>query len=105
MEGCYLVCALFKAGLGRSEFYDIFLPMIGEISTEISPLKTAVENVRIFNHIFYKRYGFKASDPFSLGEQDSILLNVINDRKGNPVALSLIYFILAQACGLSIYPL
>ena len=37
--------------------------------------------------------------------ETSLLINVARSRKGSPFALSLLYFIVAQAAGLPIYPL
>ena len=105
MEGTYLLSSLMTPGLSRTNFYDAMLPMIGEIMSELSDDKTAVENVTIFNHIFYRRFGFSTTDPFNINEGTSLLVNVIANRVGSPFAMAVVYFTLAQACGLDIYPL
>lgn len=104
-EGAYLVSTLMSPGYKRADFYDQLIPLIGEVMSETSQEKTMVENMRIFNHIFYYRYLFKAADPFTFTESSLLLLNVIKERKGNAIALSLLYFAVAQAGGLPIYPM
>ena len=105
LEGAFLISSLLTPGITRRHFYDICLPMIGEVMAETSEQKTGVENVKILNHIFYKRFQFKASDPFSLNDSDLLFLNVLQNRKGNPIAISIFYILIAQACGIPIYPM
>ncbi|MBR3030509.1 MAG: hypothetical protein IKH93_05105 [Bacteroidales bacterium] len=105
LEGAYLVSALLTPGYKRAAFYDDLIPLIGEIMSETSEDKTAVENARILNHIFYNRYRFTTTDPFSFSEDNSLFINVIEKRRGNPVAISVLYFAIAHAAGLPVYPL
>ena len=105
LEGAYLISALLTPGYKRAAFYDDLIPLIGEIMSETSEDKTAVENARILNHIFYNRYHFATTDPFSFSEDNSLFINVIEKRRGNPVAISVLYFAVAHAAGLPVYPL
>ena len=105
MEAGYLLSALFNPMLSREEYDAAVMPVVIAVMAETSDDKTAFENLSILNHIFYKRYGFTASDPFGMTEDNSLIMNVINGRKGNPIALSMVYFIIAQGAGLPIYPL
>lgn len=105
LEGAYLISALLTPGYKRAAFYDDLIPMIGEIMSETSEEKTAMENARILNHIFYNRYHFTTTDPFSFSEDNSLFVNVIDKRRGNPVAISVLYFAVAHAAGLPVYPL
>lgn len=105
LEGAYLISALLTPGYKRTAFYDNLIPLIGEIMSETSQGKTAIENARILNHIFYNRYLFTTTDPFTLTEDSSLFNNVMENRRGNPVAISVLYFAVAHAAGLPIYPL
>jgi len=105
LEAGYLVSALSDATLSREGWLEAVLPVAMNVMQEVSDAKTALENVNLLNHIFYKRYGFSASGPFEMTLETSLLINVARSRKGSPFALSLLYFIVAQAAGLPIYPL
>ena len=80
-------------------------PIRNEEMAEVSDAKTGLENVHLLNHVFYNRYGFTSSNPFDMSLESSLLMEVLDKRKGSPLALSLVYFIIAQIAGLPIYPL
>ncbi|MCK9625501.1 MAG: transglutaminase-like domain-containing protein [Bacteroidales bacterium] len=104
-EGGYLISSLLSLELTREDFGKRLLPLSVEFMSELSEDKTAIENVKIFNHIFYKRLKFKSCDPFIKMEENALLFKALETKSANPIALSLIYFILAQEEGLPIYPL
>ena len=105
LEAGYLLSALFNPAVSREEYNAAVMPAVIAVMAETSDDKTAVENLGILNHIFYKRYGFTATDPFGMTEDNTLIMNVLSGRKGNPIALSMVYFIIAQGAGLPIYPL
>ena len=105
LEAGFLLGLMFNPLLSREDYNAAVMPAVIAVMAETSDEKTAIENLGILNHIFYKRYGFSASDPFGITENNSLIMNVIEGRKGNPIALSMVYFIIAQGAGLPIYPL
>lgn len=105
IEAGYLVSALTDATLSREAYIEKIMPVVMAVMAEISEAKTAIENVTLLNHVFYKRYGFAVSSPFDMNLTSSLLMNVLESRKGSPFAISLLYFIIAQTAGLPVYPL
>jgi regulator of sirC expression with transglutaminase-like and TPR domain len=105
LEAGYLLSALTDATLSREAYLEAVLPMAMNVMQEVSDSKTAMENVNLLNHVFYKRYGFSSTGPFEMTLDTSLLMNVARGRKGSPIALSLLYFIVAQSAGLPVYPL
>lgn len=86
------------------DYNDIVENDIIEIISEISDEKTDVENTEIFNHIFFFRFNYKFSGP----EVDSLksinIGDVIRRRRGNPIVVSILYFLYAGKSGLPISP-
>ena len=105
LEAGFLVCLLAEPSLRREDYMARVMPPIMAALEEISDDKTALENVTLLNHVFYKRYGYSVSNPFDMSLDNSLLMRVAKNRHGNPFALSLLYFIVAQGAGLPIYPL
>ena len=105
LQAGYLLAALTDPTVSREDYMENILPVAMSVMGEVSEAKTAMENISILNHIFYKRYGFSASGPFEMTLENSLLMNVAKNRKGSPFALSLLYFIVAQVAGLPVYPL
>jgi regulator of sirC expression with transglutaminase-like and TPR domain len=64
---------------------------------------TALEKVRILNHIFYDINGFKG-DTSSYHSPLNSFINTVLDRKmGNPISLAIIYSIIAQRLNIPIF--
>ena len=105
MEAGYLLATLSDATLLREDDMEKVMPAAVAVMTEISDARTGVENVNLLNHVFYKRYGFSASNPFDMTLDTTLLMKVLDTRKGSPFAISLLYFIIAQTAGLPVYPL
>lgn len=76
-----------------------------ELNLEISGEKTPVERVKIFNYIFFRRFRFHHTDTQLQSEESALVDRVLLSRAGNPVSITLIYFLLARASGLPVYPL
>ena len=64
---------------------------------------TALEQVIILNHIFFIEYGFKGDSSHFHAPDNSIITDVIDSRKGNPLSLSVLYSIIAQRLKIPIY--
>lgn len=75
-------------------YRDVWLEMNEEL--------TALEKVRIMNHIFYTVYGFKELKDKKVSPLSYLISNVLRVQKGNPLSLALLYLIIAQHTGLPV---
>lgn len=105
IDGLLLISKSVESSLDELSFYNSIEMLVDEIRLEISDDKTAIENVRIFNYLFFSRMGFKHCDTLIKNEENALIQSVIDSKSGNPVTISLIYFLLARSSGLPIYPL
>lgn len=74
---------------------DIWMQMIYEMS--------AVEKVKLINHIFYGAYGFSGNTTNHQDPQNSYLSQVLESKKGNQILLAVIYSIIAQKLDIPVY--
>ncbi len=105
LKGIYLISRSIDFTLNEYDFINSVERLSDEISIELSEDKTATENVGIFNYLFFNNLGFDHCDTLIQNEENALINNVIDSKKGNPVSISLIYFMLARLAGLPIYPL
>lgn len=63
---------------------------------EMSPRLTALEKVRVLNHIIFEVHGYSGNTKNFHAPQNNYLNNVIEGKKGNPLSLSILYSIIAQ---------
>ena len=74
-----------------------------DVWLELNENLTALEKVKILNHIIFDVHGFKRNSSNFHSPQNSYINNVLEKKKGNPIALSMIYATVAQKLELPIY--
>ncbi len=74
---------------------DIWLQMLYESS--------AVEKIKLMNHVFYNIYGFSGNTANHQDPQNSYLSQVMEMKKGNQISLAVIYSVIAQKLDIPVY--
>lgn len=74
-----------------------------DVWLELNPNLTAYEKVRVINHILFEVHGFSGNTTNYHAPQNSYINNVLEQKKGNPLLLCLIYSIIAQSLNIPIY--
>lgn len=74
-----------------------------DVWMEMNEDLTALEKIRVLNHIFYTVYGFKELKERKVSTLSYLISNVLRVQKGNPLSLALIYLIIAQRSGLPVF--
>jgi len=74
-----------------------------DIWLELNENLTALEKVKILNHIIYDVHSFTSNTLNFFSPQNQFINQVIETKKGGPVSLAIIYSVVAQKLGLPIY--
>ncbi len=74
---------------------DVWLQMIYDMS--------ALEKVKLMNHVFYNLHGFSGNTSNHQDPQNSYISQVIESKKGNQISLAIIYSIIAQKLDIPVY--
>lgn len=74
-----------------------------DIWLEINDQLTALEKVKIINHIFFEMHGFTRSSTFPNSVQSNFLNHILQTKKGSPISLAVLYAGLAQSLDLPVY--
>jgi regulator of sirC expression with transglutaminase-like and TPR domain len=86
------------------EYYEKIIDEIQkDIWLEINENLTALEKVRIINHIFFKIYKFAGNAANFYAPQNNYINHVMETKKGNPITLAIIYSTIAQRLNIPIY--
>ena len=102
-EGAFLVAKHQYPELSFDYYNKKLEEIKRDVWLELNENLTALEKVRIINHIFYKIYGFSSNAANFYAPQNNYINHVLETRKGNPITLSIIYSSLAQRLGIPIY--
>lgn len=74
-----------------------------DIWLELNDNLTALEKVKIINHIIFDVHGFSGNTANFHAPQNSYINNVIESKKGNPLSLSILYTIVSQKLNIPIF--
>ena len=74
-----------------------------DVWIELNNNLTALEQVRIINHILFEVHRFSGNTVNYHAPQNSYINNVLDSKKGNPLSLSVLYSVIAQRLDLPIY--
>lgn len=103
MKGVFLISRYQYPDLEMKEL-EISLDRIKkDVWLELNNNLTALEKVRILNHIIYDVHGFTRNTKNFYSPQNSFINQVLETGKGNPISLAVVYSIIAQGLNLPIF--
>lgn len=103
IDGWILITRYQYPFLNESELHYEISQVRKDIWLEINENLTALEQIKVFNHVFYDLHGFKGDIETYHSPENSFLNKVLQSRKGNPLSLSIIYLSLAQSLDLPVF--
>jgi regulator of sirC expression with transglutaminase-like and TPR domain len=74
-----------------------------DIWIELHENLTALENVKVLNHILFDIHHFEGNHSAVTSPQNSYINSLLDHKKGSPLSLGMLFIILAQKLGLPIY--
>ncbi|MBI9052581.1 MAG: transglutaminase family protein [Bacteroidales bacterium] len=103
LQGAFLIAKYQYPDLKFDTIASTFDKIKQDAWLEISENLTALEKVRVLNHIFFEIHGFSGNSTNFFAPQNSFLNHVFESKKGNPLTLGIIYIALAQELDIPIY--
>ena len=102
LEGSYYVAKSKYPELKFVEIEKKIENIRKDVWLEINENLTALEKVKVLNHIFFKVHKFGQTRP-NLNDPQSNFLNIVLETgKGNPVSLGILYSVIAQKLGMPV---
>lgn len=97
--------------LARSQFPDLELDEVDnaiekikqDVWLELAPNLTALETVKILNHIIFEVHKFSGNISNYYSPKNSYINQVLELKKGNPISVAIVYILVAQRIGIPIY--
>lgn len=74
-----------------------------DIWVEMNPELTALEKIRVVNHVFYSVYQYDGLQGKKAVMPPYLLGNVLRMQRGNPLSLALLYLIIVQRLGMPVF--
>ncbi len=102
MEGMCIVSKYQYPNLDEDAVYKTLDAIKKDIWVELHDELTALERIRVINHILFEVYEFKSNKKDYHAPQNSYINNILEHRQSNPIGLSILYSYLAQQLGIPI---
>lgn len=102
-EGLMIVAKLRYPNLDVDKIYSYITKLRQELWLEVNDNLTALEKIRVLNHIFFTQNGFKGNTKDYYAPENSFINDVLINKTGNPLLLSAVYSIVAQSVNIPVY--
>lgn len=105
LTGALLIARHRYPDFNENRVWNLVDQMKRTLSSEMRGSLSPVEQVNIFNHVFYRHFEFNArqSEQGETDENDLYLNLVIESKRGNAISLGILYLSLARQMGMPVY--
>lgn len=103
LEGAMLIAKYQYPDIDTTKIKRQINQIKHDIWLELNENLTALEKVKIINHILFDVHNFSGNTSNYHAPQNSYINNVLESKKGNPLLLSIIYTIIAQQLDIPIF--
>lgn len=103
LEGALIVARTQYPDLDEDRIRRHIEQIKQDIWLELNNNLTALEKVRVINHILFDVHNFSGNTSNIHAPQNSYINNVLETKKGNPLSLSIIYAVIAQDLRIPVY--
>lgn len=103
LEGAYYISLYQYPDLQFTTIEKSIEKIKKDVWLELKENLTALEKVKILNHIFYEIHGYTSNTTNFFAPQNQFINQVIETKKGGPITLAILYSTIAQRLGLPIY--
>ncbi|WP_310588681.1 transglutaminase-like domain-containing protein [Jiulongibacter sediminis] len=83
----------------QKEINQIYFDSWLQLRDDLHPFDT----IKALNHVFFEKHGFTANTKNFHSPANSLINQVIETKRGNPISLCVIYLLVAQRLGLPIF--
>ncbi len=103
MEGMWLICTYQYPDLEFSTIKSAMEQIYYEVWLDMKPDMLPMEQVKVLNNILFNKLKFSSNTKNFHSPANSMLSQVLESKKGNPISLCAIYMMVAQKLKLPIY--
>jgi len=103
LNGALIIARYQYPDLNESKVHKKIEKIRRDVWIELNDNLTALEQVKVINHVFFTMHGFSGNTQNYHAPQNSFINNVLETKKGNPLSLAILYSEIARSVGVPVY--
>jgi len=103
LKGYVLITKYLYPDINEEEIKEKVEKIKKDIWLELNINLTALEKIKVINHIFFEIYNFQGNKTNIDTPQNLYLNNLLSTKKGNHLSLGMLYIIVAQSLSIPVY--
>lgn len=103
LDGMIIISRYSNANLNEEKIRKQLSELTQDVWLEINDGLTALEKIKIVNHILYNLHVFTPNKDDYHSPDNSYLNHVLNRKTGNPISLSIVYMLICEELGIPVY--
>jgi len=103
LKGCLLLARYQYPDLDENKIRKQLAQIKQDVWLELHDDLTALEKVKIVNHILFEVHQFSGNITNYHAPQNSFINNVLESKKGNPLMLSVVYALICKELNIPVY--
>jgi hypothetical protein len=103
IEGLIIITKYFKPDFNDKYYITLFEKLCRDTWLELNDNLTALEKIKVLNHVFYRVYNFNSDDKSALNSDTYFLSGIFDNKTGSNMALGILYIAVAQKLNIPIY--
>lgn len=103
LEGAIITAKYQYPDLDVLAITTFFEKLTQDVWLDLNDNLTALEKVKVINHIIFDVHGFSGNIKNINSPQNSYINNVVESKKGNPITLAIIYLAVCQKLNVPVY--
>ena len=103
LQGVLLIARYQYPDMDAQAIHKFFDRAVQNIWLELNNNLTALEKIRIVNHMIFNEERFSGNTTNYHAPQNSFINNVVESKKGNPISLGIVYMVIAQRLNMPVY--
>lgn len=103
LSACIIIARYQYPQMREEDIHSSISRIRKDIWLELNENLTALEQIKVFNHIFYDIHGFTGNKKNYHAPANSFINKVMETHTGNPLSLSVVYMIIAQSLDIPVF--
>lgn len=103
LRAFFLISKFQYPELNYDAIYSKFNTIRKDIWLEMNPNLTALEQIKVLNHVFFEIHQIKPNKDAQKSFNLLFINNLLDSKSGNPLSLGILYLILAQSVHLPVF--